>query len=214
MASGVSRRATQDDDICEERPIRVTLELGYGDCCLQDIGDHVNQVQSHIVNDTCHCDVSVGQRGEDSRMLHTRQDLTPACACGVFHAHGCIPHIKELRADSYLVRTHVADRDVLKDVIEDLRQLTDTVRLVRLVRGGDGGADEERRNVLFDLTILTKKQHETLEKAVLEGYYATPREISQQALADDLGISKATLSYHLKTAEAKLVVDLVDSLSS
>ncbi|MFC4552169.1 MULTISPECIES: helix-turn-helix domain-containing protein [Halorussus] len=52
---------------------------------------------------------------------------------------------------------------------------------------------------------LTRRQHEVFRLAREEGYYSTPRGISAEALATELGISKSTLNEHLHKVEAKLL---------
>lgn len=213
--AGFLENVGADSGILEERTLHITLELGYSDCCmLEDIEGETTDVSAHIVNDTCQCDVSISDEKDESdgpRLVHTSQELESACVCSVFHRHGCVPHITELAADTFFVVTYLPSRETLKRLVEELRETTDPVRLVRIADTGDGEADGGQQNVLFDLTILTRTQRETLETAVMAGYYDKPREIEMQDLADDLGISKATLSYRLKTAESKIVNSLISS---
>ena len=181
---------------------------------LRDIDGDTTDVNTHIVNDTCHCDVSlsgVGEEPDEPKLVHTSQQLESACACSIFHRHGCVPHIEDLTDNSFVVATYLPSRDALRQMIEELRTITDPVRLVRIADTSDSDEGRTHQNVLFDLTILTKKQRTTLETAVISGYYDKPKKIDMEDLADDLGISKATLSYRLKTAEAKIVNNLIDS---
>lgn len=52
---------------------------------------------------------------------------------------------------------------------------------------------------------LTERQREVFEAARQHGYYEWPREITADALAAEIGISKATVLEHLRKAEAKLL---------
>jgi predicted DNA binding protein len=52
---------------------------------------------------------------------------------------------------------------------------------------------------------LSERQRETFDLARQRNYYQWPREASAADLADELGVSKATLLEHLRTAEAKLL---------
>lgn len=52
---------------------------------------------------------------------------------------------------------------------------------------------------------LTERQREVFETARRSGYYEWPREISADALANDIGIAKTTLLEHLRKAETKLL---------
>jgi hypothetical protein len=52
---------------------------------------------------------------------------------------------------------------------------------------------------------LPGEQRVALREAFRRGYYETPREISLEELADELGVPRSTLSYRLRRAEARLV---------
>lgn len=54
---------------------------------------------------------------------------------------------------------------------------------------------------------LTKEQFEALEAALEAGYYEVPRDIDQNELADQLGISHQALSERLRRATGGLVED-------
>lgn len=61
-------------------------------------------------------------------------------------------------------------------------------------------ADEECEGVVS----LTEKQQELLAVAYEEGYFDVPRRISQDELADRLGVSKSAISQRLRRAIAEL----------
>ena len=52
---------------------------------------------------------------------------------------------------------------------------------------------------------LTERQLEVLNAAIVKGYYATPRRITMEELADYLGISTPTLHEHITKIEAKIM---------
>jgi hypothetical protein len=112
-----------------------------------------------------------------------------------------------VRESTFVVSTHVPDREVLRDLVDALKAVSNRVRLLRIVE--ETGDDEDGRSVAFDLTVLTDTQRETLELAVTHGYYDDPRDISMDELAAMLDVSKSALSRRLSTAEAKLVSELV-----
>lgn len=60
------------------------------------------------------------------------------------------------------------------------------------------------------LDRLTDRQLEVLFAAVDAGYYEWPREVSGEDLADQLGVSGATLHEHLRRAESALVTTLFE----
>lgn len=81
--------------------------------------------------------------------------------------------------------------------------------------------DEVRREMDADITVtgtgatvatlvdiddrLTERQREVFETARQQGYYEWPRGTTADALADEIGIAKATVLEHLRKAEAKLL---------
>lgn len=61
---------------------------------------------------------------------------------------------------------------------------------------------------------LTDRQLELLEAAFEAGYYEWPRECTGEAIAAEFGISSATFSEHIHTAERKLLTAMFEGLSS
>jgi predicted DNA binding protein len=59
---------------------------------------------------------------------------------------------------------------------------------------------------------LSRKQKETIELAVKEGYYRNPRKITLQKLAEITKIKKQTLQEHLTRAENKLIPFLTEKI--
>lgn len=56
---------------------------------------------------------------------------------------------------------------------------------------------------------LTDKQKQAVELAIEEGYYKTPRKIGLRKLAKLMGVSLATFEQHLRSAEEKLIPNLL-----
>lgn len=59
------------------------------------------------------------------------------------------------------------------------------------------------------LACLTPKQRDIVLAAKKTGYYGYPKRVSSQDLAEQLGISKATLIEHLRKAEIRLIDNLL-----
>lgn len=66
------------------------------------------------------------------------------------------------------------------------------------------GQASDRRIDLFAKKNLSREKREALVSAVKQGYYETPRQITLEELADELGCPRSTLSYRLRRAESKL----------
>jgi predicted DNA binding protein len=59
-------------------------------------------------------------------------------------------------------------------------------------------------------SALSQRQREALETALDLGYYDTPRDATQEDVADELGCAPNTASQHLQKGEAKLVLAGLD----
>lgn len=66
------------------------------------------------------------------------------------------------------------------------------------------GQASDRRMDLFAKKNLPAEQREALVAAVKNGYYETPRQITLDELASEVGCPRSTLSYRLRKAESKL----------
>lgn len=56
----------------------------------------------------------------------------------------------------------------------------------------------------YQLNVLSSRQREVFEYACQQGYYDWPRKVSATDLADDLDVTKATVTEHLRKAESRL----------
>jgi PAS domain S-box-containing protein len=97
------------------------------------------------------------------------------------------------------------DGDV-RGIVDDFLSVYDDAHLVakRVVdrrQGGDGGAIVGQ---------LTDKQREAMEAALSSGYFEWPRDSTAEEVADRLGVSSATLHYHLRSAQGAILSALLD----
>lgn len=65
----------------------------------------------------------------------------------------------------------------------------------------------------ISLAELPYKQRRVLTEAVERGYYETPRELTTQELADELGVPQSTVQYRLSRAEAALATEFAAQLT-
>jgi DNA-binding NarL/FixJ family response regulator len=69
------------------------------------------------------------------------------------------------------------------------------------------GAHDPDRSDPF--ASLTERQQEILLTALELGYFETPRETNQEAIAEELGVSTATVGEHLRRIQAELIPSVV-----
>jgi hypothetical protein len=191
-------------EVVEECRLAVELELQLPATCLFYDREAAN-VDLFVADCTCHCTYRTGS--DDDRVYRVTRSTDPDCVCRPFCEYGCVPTVEAVQEDTFVVSTHLPDREVLRRLVDALKAVSPRVRLLRIVE--QGGEDGGGRSVSFDLTVLTDTQRETLELAVTHGYYDDPRGISLGELAALLDVSKSALSRRLSNAEAKLVSELV-----
>ncbi|MFD1515344.1 helix-turn-helix domain-containing protein [Halomarina rubra] len=93
------------------------------------------------------------------------------------------------------------DREAVQAALEEVRAEHDAdIRVSHI-----GTASEGVGAGMFSTDDLSERQREVFELARQRGYYTWPRDVSAADLADELGLSKATLLEHLRKAEAKLL---------
>jgi hypothetical protein len=81
-------------------------------------------------------------------------------------------------------------------------------------RFGHIGSASDRQTALFFKKKLPPEQRQALVTAVRKGYYETPRQVTIEEMADELGWPSSTLSYRLRQTESKLAKAFVDENES
>lgn len=192
----------------DSQTMRVRLEITPYDelsCPIMDSEEAVTDVRINAVGETCNTDLVVG---ETQRHVERATDTVDEdCLCYLFQKHDCVPRIESVDGGSMIVTTYVDDRAVIRELIAALRPVSETVRLIQLTVADPGEGSE---TVLFDLSILTPKQREALELAVINGYFDSGTDGDLGEIAAELEISKSALSQRLRVAQAKLVGDLFE----
>lgn len=119
----------------------------------------------------------------------------PSCDAysAIYQNHGTLRRSNTVRGRQREYHVLVFRREHLKDIIDDLERFG-TVTLGKL-REFHATTDSQ----------LTDRQRHVVGEALARGYYEWPREINNGDLADELGISRATLHEHLRKAERKLL---------
>lgn len=172
----------------------------------KDVIHHLKSDSSGAQSGECQaCHTELELSGENDRRAYLTSDVRAKCICPVFEEHDCIPEIREVRSGTLVVSLTVPRREVLREVLADLRTVDATVSVEWLVNGNRSDSVTE-----IDASAVTDKQREAMALARERGYYETPRETDLGALADELDVSKSAVSQRLNAAETKLVRAFLD----
>lgn len=131
------------------------------------------------------------KRLDDGNLLVTK----PSCGAysAIYRNHGTLRRSNTVSGRQREYNILAFRREDLKDIIDDLGTFG-TVTLGKFEEFR-AGADSP----------LTDRQREVVTEALTRGYYDWPREITNEGLAEQLGISRATLHEHLRKAEHALL---------
>lgn len=196
----------------EDRTVQAVLEVERGGpCFLDNLDSDILAVDIQFHDGECHCDVTLDdQDGEGVTTKHCNRQACSYCPGIVFSTHGCIPRFRRTGDNSFVIRTFAPDAATIADVVEELRSVCDSVRLRRLT-DADSDANLIERIFEVDVSVLTGKQRDALERAIEGGYYEPSGGKSLTDLAEEFDISKSALSQRLSRAESKLMKQLVDT---
>ena len=105
------------------------------------------------------------------------------------------------------VTIHAGDVERLRELLGDLNQRFDGVRIEYLVQGREQA--EESELIPVDMRRLTDRQREVLRTAHEMGYFEYPRGANASEVAAALDIEPSTFTEHLNAAQSKLLEDLL-----
>lgn len=188
------------------RTTRAVLAIEPSDDCPFQSVDDIIDARNSLVDDSCHCQYVTCPSPDDEPVVgQTSQTHETDCACHMFGKYGCVPNLLEVEDEQIVFSVFLPNRDVITDLVEELRAVSELVSLRRITDGCEGVGDEMQE---VDLTELTEKQRETLNLAIEGGYYEQPSGLSLKELAADLDVSKQAVSQRLRAAEQALFEQL------
>jgi hypothetical protein len=190
----------------DQRNLWMVLKIYVGgDCPLTAVDPDIEKINLQQINGECRADIVTDDT--DMAVLHTKQPMGKDCLGWAFHEHGCVPHIMDADDESITISVYHEDRETVPELVESLRETGYVVDVKRLV-GVDRKMVEES-TVLCNLSVLTEKQREAVDLAKERGYYDRCADACMESMAEELDISKSALSRRLKSAEAKLMLELI-----
>lgn len=177
-------------------------------CPLKAFDRDIERTRRQTVDGTCHADTTLSTAGDGagSEVVHTISEVEPACFCPVFEELGCIPEVTDVTGEKVRIETLVPDRELLSDLVDGLKSVSQGLYLRRLKRIESEPGTDRTETVELPLHEVTEKQREAVTKAVSIGYYDRPRETSLRELAASLDISKSACSQRLNAVESTLAV--------
>ena len=231
-ASQTDRATNQGKLKSDVRRLEATIRVSVGEHCPMTIVEatesirHVNNTEAsctveYVTNDLdAHCSEVEARMGtcssvecDDSRdqaVVRITSDCQEACICSTFGRHGCTPQIEGYVDNHLVITTTFSDRDRFRELVSELREMAPSVQVDTLRE-----TTPDRRHSLstaIDVSVLTETQREFLKLALEEGYFESPRQISQAELAEDLGISPSMVSRRVRSIEQRLFFQIESSL--
>jgi hypothetical protein len=200
----------QNTSPTRKRNVQVDVEVvPKGSCFVDEIDDEITDINLQFPGSDCQSDVTVASDDPEERsvdVVHHSGDRCQHCPGVVFGEYGLVPQFIAQAGSSLVVRTYLPADHRLSELIADLRNVSDDVRVLRVhdIRESDVGSKMSE----FDLAQLTPKQTEALERAIERGYYRSPPEVSLSELADEFDISESALSQRIARGEEVLMDQL------
>lgn len=115
--------------------------------------------------------------------------------------HGLFAFNVTSASEGWIARVHLPDRDALSAFQVCCRDQGISFRMTQLY---DSSVSDDRTY------FLTEQQRDILTMAYYAGYYEVPREITQDDLAERLGISDSAVSQRLRRAVSELIAATIE----
>lgn len=197
------------DPPMEDRDLRVVLEVERdGPCVMDDFAGDITSVDVRIEDDRCNVDITLRDPdvdGEQTRTKYFSNYLCEYCPGKIFSTYGCLPRYTEVGDGEFVMETYISDTETIAELVGDLREISDRVS-VRSIVSTDRTEFDELCSV--DVTALTVKQRQAVDRAQKAGYYDPDSSVSLGELADRMDVSASALSQRLQRAEANVMRQL------
>ncbi|ARS88678.1 helix-turn-helix domain-containing protein [Natrarchaeobaculum aegyptiacum] len=182
-------------DVSIEPDTITTLETGQTVAFLLVYADAYDAFETALEIDPTVTDPVLVDRYPDRRVYRvTVTERARRFDRGIVDAGGRLLEVSSSR-DGWKLQVRFPDREALVSFNDHSRDRGLSVA-VEYLRVADDGPD--------GVPALTEKQQELLTVAYQEGYFHVPRGISQNELADRLGVSKSAVSQRLRRAIGSL----------
>ncbi|MBS3760403.1 helix-turn-helix domain-containing protein [Halodesulfurarchaeum sp.] len=164
----------------------------------EDLDDACDSVKE--MSGSCDCSQERREDLPNEAILRITNDRSDNCICDVFQRYGLYPNIRTNANNSLQMEVTLLDREPLPSLVEDLKTVAESVRLVDLTSATPNHSEE----VSLDLSVLTDSQRDFFRRSVEEGLFEDPRQITVRELAEKLDISASAASRRLRRIQMKL----------
>lgn len=153
------------------------------------------------------------EQSVDPRLLSNRNphslfefEVTGSCPVGDLATLDAIPIAAETSDGTGRIEAEIVPPQEPGTVIEEFQDRHPTVSLVEKTDKDGVRPPFDQRELAETLeSLLTDRQLEVIREAFLAGYYERPREATGEEVAEQLDISVATFSQHVRVAERRLL---------
>lgn len=164
-------------------------------------GEDLDGFEDALADDHTLDDVTVMSQFEDHRVYRALLADEALTVASVLSRLGVRIIDIESAAGAWWLSVQLPDRETLAAFREHCLERDVTFSVRSLVKPDDSGVDSR--------TGLSDHQRETLLAAFSAGYYDVPRAVSQEELAEQLGISPSAISQRLRTAVGRLLEETI-----
>lgn len=198
------------EDGVGERAVQVVLEIRpKGSCFMDHLDGDIADIELHFPDGQCQADVTVCHTDTAERNVeiynHTG-DLCENCPGVIFSEYNAVPRFLNRTNEMFVVQTHLPLDHRLSELVADLRTVSESVRVLRIIHNREMDVEDQTANV--DLSAMTDKQRQALERAVEMGYYASPPTVALEELAREFEVSTSAMSQRINRAEQHVLTQL------
>ena len=173
-----------------ETPLDVLEEEVHDDGTISfiiDVGEHQETFVSRIRDEP---NVSRIEQLDDGQLLIRKEARGATVA--IRRNHGKLRGIDKVWGTKRIFEVVLLRHDDLRSMVAELREIS-TVRVESIVK------------LTGPPSVLSDRQHETLETALEMGYFEWPRRADIETVADTLDVTHSTALEHLRKAQRKLL---------
>lgn len=193
-----------------DRQFLLALEIRIGEHCpAGQLDEQIVMIRQGTSREYQHCEfvTKSSSTEEEIRVHHFTKPVERDCFCLTFAEFGCVPHITKVTNSTMVIETFIQNKEQAWELLTTLEETTDGVELRRL--NSSNFTEDVNASGEVDLSVLTPKQRQALEVAVESGYFETPRKTRLQDLAVEFDISTSAFGQRLRSAQRKLMEQLL-----